>query len=102
VEKFSKLFRRSPLIATVTSITSDRYLEVNELFERTTGWMRDDVVGRTTAEVEIWNHNQRADIIRQLEAGATARNVETEARRRNGEVRTGLGSGELLEIDGDR
>jgi len=102
VEKFSKLFRRSPLIATVTSVTSDRYLEVNELFERTTGWMRADVIGRTTAEVEIWNHTQRTDIIRQLEAGATVRNVETEARLRSGEVRAGLGSGELLEIGGDR
>jgi len=96
VEKYSRLFRCSPLIATVTSTTSDRYLEVNSLFERITGWTRDDVIGRTTAEIEIWNHNQRAEIIRQLEAGTTVRNMEIEARLRNGEVRTGLGSGELL------
>jgi PAS domain S-box-containing protein len=102
MEKFSKLFQNSPLIATVTSITSDRYLEVNELFERITGWARHDVIGRTTSEIEIWNRDQRADIIRRLEAGATVRNVEIEARLKNGDVQTGLGSGELLEIDGDR
>jgi PAS domain S-box-containing protein len=90
------------LIATVTSITSDRYLEVNELFERITGWARRDVIGRTTSEIEIWNRDQRADIIRWLEDGAAVRNVEIEAHLRNGEVRTGLGSAELLEIDGDR
>ena len=46
-EKFSKIFQQSPMAMTVTSTIDHRYIEVNETFERLTGWRRDELIGRT-------------------------------------------------------
>src|ERR1700758_2227537 len=42
-EKFSKAFHESPLALTITGVNDNRYIEVNETFERATGWHRDEV-----------------------------------------------------------
>src|SRR5262249_9777448 len=49
-EKFSKAFRQSPLMLTLTRAKDGRFLEVNETKERLTGWSRDELIGRTSVE----------------------------------------------------
>ena len=39
-EKFSKVFRQGPMAITLTKIKDGRYIEVNDTFERATGWRR--------------------------------------------------------------
>jgi len=39
---------------TITSIKDHRYVEVNEAFERMTGWLRDEVIGRTPFDIGLW------------------------------------------------
>ena len=53
-EKFSKAFRRSPMALTFTSAKDHRYIEVNETFERLSGWRRDEVIGRTPFDIGLW------------------------------------------------
>jgi len=53
-EKFSKAFQASPTIMTIVSLKNRRYIEVNKAFEQYTGYARDEVVGHTTSEVELW------------------------------------------------
>jgi len=50
-EKFSKAFRQSPMLLTLSSTKDHRYIEVNETFERITGWRRDEVIGRTAFDL---------------------------------------------------
>jgi PAS domain S-box-containing protein len=102
-EKFSKAFRQSPLALMLTSADSHRYLDVNETFERLTGWRRDEVIGRTPFDIEIWvNPSQRLDFVKTLLSGGVVRDLEIRVRMKNGEVRTGLGSAELIEINGEQ
>lgn len=102
-EKFSKTFRESPLAFTLTSAKDNRYIEVNETFERITGWGREEVIGRTPFDIGIWvDPGQRQELRRRLLAGGSARNYEHHFRTKDGEVRTGLGSSELIEIDGEQ
>jgi PAS domain S-box-containing protein len=101
-EKFSKAFRESPLAVTLTSIQDHRYIEVNETFERLTGWRRDEALGRTPFDIEIWvDPGQREELIRRLVAEGTVRNLEVKLRRKDGEIRSALGSSELIEIQGE-
>jgi PAS domain-containing protein len=37
-EKFSRAFRNSPVILSISTLQEGRYLEVNNTFERITGW----------------------------------------------------------------
>jgi PAS domain S-box-containing protein len=101
-EKFAKVFGANPLVVTLTSAKNDRYIEVNETFERTTGWRRDEVIGRTPYELGIWvDPRQRADLVNKLLSGATVRNLGVRVRMKNGDTRTGIGSAELIEIEGE-
>jgi PAS domain S-box-containing protein len=100
-EKFSKAFRESPIALSLSSVKDHRYIEVNETFERRTGWSRDEVIGRTPLDIGLWtDFVQRDDFLSRLSNEGCVRNFEISARTKNGEVRTGLGSGELIEIDG--
>ena len=99
-EKFSRAFRESPLAFTLTSARDHRYIEVNETFERLTGWGREEVIDRTPFDIGLWvDPAQRYELVRRLLAEGSIRNVEIRFRTKQGEVRTGLGSSELIEID---
>src|SRR5262249_20565953 len=101
-EKFSKAFRESPMAVTLTSIHDHRYREVNEAFERMTGWRRDEVLGRTPLEVDSWvDPAEREELVKRLLNEGTVRNVETKIRRKDGQIRSLLGSSELIEINGE-
>lgn len=100
-EKFAKAFRASPLSITITRQSDGQHIEVNDRFCLTTGYRRDEILGRTALELNLWYDPADRDRIRQilLEQGALD-NEEIQFRTRNGEVRTGLLSIETIELDG--
>jgi len=101
-EKFSKAFRQSPLAFTLTTTKDHRYVEVNDTFERHTGWRRDEVVGRTPSEIDLWvDPGQRITFLKQLLANGHVRDLEVRFRTKDGQIRTGLGSAELIEVNGE-
>ncbi|HET7440435.1 MAG TPA: PAS domain S-box protein [Terriglobales bacterium] len=101
-EKFSKAFQQSPLAFTLASLVDYRFVEVNDTFERYTGWKRDEVIGRTPVEVEFWvDTNQRTLFIEKLRAENTVQNQEILFRTKDGQVRTGLLSSEMIEVNGE-
>ena len=100
--KFLNAFRASPLVLTLTSAVDHRYIEVNDTFERISGWSREEVIGRTPFDIDIWvDHSERIAFVRRLLAGDTVRNLEVHARLKNHELWTGSGSAALIEIDGE-
>jgi len=99
-EKFSKAFRRSPLAFTIASLVDYRFVEVNDTFERYTGWRRDEVIGRTPLELKIWvDTNQRSTFIEQVLARGAVRGMELLFRKKEGQVWTGLVSSELIHLN---
>jgi len=101
-QKFSKSFRQSPLAISIASTNGDCYLEVNDTFEELTGWRRDEVVGRSHSEIELWEGPEhRSAFLKQLLAQGNVRNLEIRIRRKGGQIRTTLGSAELIEVGGE-
>jgi len=102
-QKFSKSFRQSPLAISIASTYKDRYLEVNETFEELTGWRRDEVAGRSHSEIKLWvDLEHRSAFLKQLLAQGSLRDLEIRIRRKDGQIRTTLGSAELIEVDGEK
>ena len=100
-EKFSKSFRQSPLAISIASTKDGRYLDINETFEQQTGWCRDEVIGRSMSDISLWvDPHQRSLFIEQLLAEGNLRDVEVKLRRKDGQIRTTVGSAELIEVDG--
>jgi len=101
-QKFSKAFRRSPLCFTIASLVNYRFVEVNDTFELSTGWRRDEVIGRTPLDLKIWvDTNERSAFIDQLRKQGAVRSMELLFRRRDGSVWTGLVSSELIDVNGE-
>jgi PAS domain S-box-containing protein len=101
-EKFSKAFRESPMALTLTRAEDHRYLDINDTFERISGWTRGEVIGRTPFDIAIWvDPGQRLEVVKELLANGPIRNLEVRFRRKNGEQRVGLGSAELIEVEGE-
>ncbi len=54
-EKFARAFHLSPVTYMLTRIRDDCYIEVNEAFEEGTGYSRDDVMGKSAADLALWD-----------------------------------------------
>jgi PAS domain S-box-containing protein len=101
-EKFSKAFRQSPMALTLTSINNNRYIEVNETFEHATGWRREEILGRTPLDIELWvNPAERMALAARLLRDGSLRNVETSFRMRDGSLRAVLITAEMIEVNGE-
>jgi two-component system cell cycle sensor histidine kinase/response regulator CckA len=101
-EKFSKAFRSSPAAMCIVDVDRDSsFLEVNETFERVTGYQRDEIIGRTSNELALYADLQDLPAHRKrLLTDGGYRNLEVRYRRKNGEVCVGLISAEQIEIGG--
>jgi len=101
-EKFSKAFRESPLALAVTRVKDHRYVDINDTYEQMTGWRRDEIIGRTPFDLNLWvDPAQRMEMAKEIQTKGTVRNLEFRFRRKDGEQRDGLGSAELIEIEGE-
>jgi PAS domain S-box-containing protein len=99
-EKFSKSFRHSPLAMIIASTKHDRYIDVNETFEQQTGWCRNEVIGRSPSDINLWvDPYQRSMFIKRVLAEGNIRDLEIRIRRKDGQIRTALGSAELVEVN---
>jgi len=101
-EMFSKVFRLSPENITLTSLKEGRYVDVNESFLHVIGYSRDEVIGRTATELNIWvDPNDRVRFIQGLKEHGSIRNLECRMRKKSGEVGTVLMSSEIITINGE-
>ena len=81
-EKFAKAFRISPEMILISTLADGRCLEVNDSFLRLTGYSREEIVGRTTREINLWTNPQLRDtIVQQLELHGRVSDLEVEYRR---------------------
>ena len=101
-EHFSKAFRANPQPMSLTTLDTGRYIDVNESFVAMSGYTREQVIGRTSLELGIWETpERRAEFVSALMQTGSVRNLETRFRTKGGEIRTLLSSSELLEISGE-
>jgi two-component system, NtrC family, sensor kinase len=86
---FSSTFYKSPILMAITTLKEGRIIEVNDAYCRVTGYSREEFIGHTTLELNIWhNPQQRARAISELEEYGQVENTEVEMRTKSGEVRT--------------
>jgi PAS domain S-box-containing protein len=100
-DKFQKVFRSSPIPFSITTLTEGRFVDVNVAFERRYGFSREEVLGRTVHELQMWcDPADRMFMIDQLHRGIPVRNVITWLRTKSGEVKLTAYSADRLHFDG--
>ena len=84
-ERFYKAFNLNPEPMTIATISEGRYVDVNESFLRVTGFRRNEVIGRTSLELNIWERPEdRIRFVEILEKQGSIRDLEFLSRTKSG------------------
>jgi PAS domain S-box-containing protein len=102
-EKFSKAFHSSPVAKAITTLDEGILLDVNAAFENQFAYSREEVIGRTTLELDIWiDPDDRVKVVNELLTHGSVRNLRLALRKKTGEKMFHNYSAETIELDGRR
>lgn len=102
-ERFSKAFNASPEPITIAHSADGRFVDVNESFLHVTGFCREEVIGRTSLELKLWDRAEDYRVlVETLEERGSVRDMEITFLAKSGERRTGLNSAEVIDIAGQK
>lgn len=97
---FTKVFQVTPDVITLTTLEDGRYIDVNENFLSSLGYTREEVIGRTAADLNVWADPGIRDILlREIRSKGGVRDLQTRLRRRDGSVMDVTVSGATLHFD---
>jgi len=101
-ERFRLTFQTSPDAINLNRLSDGMYIDINQGFTGLTGYTREDVTGKTSADINIWkNPEDRKRLVEGLLKTGFVKNLEARFVRKNGEVGIGLMSARILEINNE-
>ncbi len=102
-ERYRTAFETSPDAININRLSDGLYLNVNDSFLKLMGWRRDEVVGKTSLELNVWRHPEdRQRLVEALQRDGFCRNLEADFVTRDGKIRTALMSAQVLTLDGEQ
>ncbi|OGP68905.1 MAG: hypothetical protein A2W27_07065 [Deltaproteobacteria bacterium RBG_16_44_11] len=100
-EKFRKAFYTSPDSMAISRLEDGMYISINPGFTRGTKYTEKDIIGKTSIEFNIWdNVEDRQRLVAKLKKDGEVINLEATFRRKNGEIRYGLVSASVIDLNG--
>ncbi len=94
-ERFRTAFVTSPESVTISSLTNNGegfFVDVNEGYCQLTGYKAEEVLGKSSTEINIWDNPEGKDrLLSRLKRQGQVTNLEIQFRIKNGSSKTGLG-----------
>ncbi len=101
-EQFRKTFEISPDSVTISRLTDGKYIDVNKGFVEITGYSREEIIGNTSLDINIWNDIAERDaLLKKLTNKGKVNNIEAKFKVKNGNIITGLVSGTIMELNNE-
>lgn len=97
---FSNMFHNSPVTILLTTPFESIILDANEAFFREMEFSRDEVIGHTTIELNIYDINDRQKIVDILKDNGFVYGYECRFRSKSGKIITGLMSVGFIKLKG--
>jgi len=102
-EKFAKAFDTCPHLMSITTITEGRFIEANESHLRITGYTREELIGSSSIELNLWTHPvQRNMMIQKLVADGRVTDLEIELNTKSGDSRILSFSAEPITVNDEQ
>lgn len=100
-ERFRTAFRISPDSININRLDNGEFVEINEGFTKITGYTSEDVIGKSSLEINVWHDpNDRKKFIEGLEKDGRVDNLEAKFIKKDGTSIIGLMSATILNIKG--
>jgi PAS domain S-box len=101
-DKFQKLFESNPCPMVITESGSNKIMQINEAFTEKIGYEKSEIIGKTSYELKLFpDYIHKKELEKQILNNGNIKNVEMKICVKNGDILTGLFSGELLDYMGD-
>lgn len=98
LDKFHKSFYSNPALMAITDYESNQFMEVNDMFINRLGYTRNELLGKTADDFNIFIDPIAEKYVRQkLRDEGRISNVELQVRHKDGSILTGLFSGEMID-----
>jgi PAS domain S-box-containing protein len=99
-EKFRLAFRTSPDSINFNRLSDGVYIDINEGFTKLTGYTREDAIGKSSVDLNIWyDPKDRQRLVKALKSDGYIENLEARFRRKNGQIGIGLMSASVLRLN---
>jgi len=99
-EKFRKAFSSNPDSFTITRVEDGMYISVNNGFSQIFGYSAEEIIGKTSLNINIWHHQEDRNIfIRHIKENGSIDNFETQLCTKQGKVKDTLVSSVIIELD---
>lgn len=96
-EKFAKAFHSSPDAFQLTTVPDGIIVEVNDGFQRLSGYTAEEVLGKRTTELNLWpDPDERKDFIGRVQQNGSVSGYETSFRTKSGRLITALVSATII------
>ena len=100
-EKFRLTYSFSPDAVNINRLDDGLFVDINEGFTRGMGYTREEVIGKTSLEINVWHDPaDRQKLVRALKEKGYYENLEAQFRRKDGSLITGLMSARVISLKG--
>ena len=102
-ERYRIAFRTSPDAIAVNRVADGCYVDINDGFERITGWQSHEVVGKTSVELGIWaSAEDRQQMVEKLNRDGFCENLQFRFRRKDGRELVALMTIHAISVNGTK
>jgi PAS domain S-box-containing protein len=100
-ERFSAVFRFSPLAIAIFRAEDSCITDVNDYFIKASGYSRDEIIGHTTSELGLYaNPSDRDILLKMVQERGSVESFEFEASFKSGEIRTVISAVTFIYVNG--
>lgn len=100
--RFQTAFQTSPDAINVNRLSDGLYIDINEGFTALTGFTAEEVIGKTSEEINIWaDMKDRERLVQGLREHGEVLDLEAQFRLKDGTVGTGLMSARVIHFGGE-
>jgi PAS domain S-box-containing protein len=98
-QRLELIFKINPAVMSISTLHEGRFLSVNPAFSKMTGYAVEEMVGHTSAELQLWaDKNQRETLIKSLKAPSQIVTAVVKVRCKSGKIVSVLASFTVIKI----
>jgi PAS domain S-box-containing protein len=102
-QRFKIIFNSNTGCICLNKLSDGKFLDVNDAFLHMIGYNREEVIGKTSADLNLWaNPEQRADIIKQMNEKGNSIGIETKWHNKSGELIDVIVDTVVIDIGGEK
>lgn len=102
-DKFIKAFHSAPYAIILSRLSDGTMIEVNDGFAAITGYSREEVIGKKTMDLHIWESiDDRAAVVDFLSKSGTIMGMDLRFRKKNGDPIVGNFSAHVIQVNDEK